>query len=327
MTWVNQNSIELLKKYMGQSISDSQKISFFILSGPQGIWKSQIAQDLVKQEIWQFFHNDFLHIKDFSDKLWKTHELKVEYKENNPTSKEIFDNYWYEDLWTREINHRLNISPTWKFRVVLIENIERMNASAMNAFLKTCEEPLPNRIILATTSNKSKILDTILSRAIVIPFFECSYDELQDYCNSHSLFKKAPKLKDISCFMSMWKIWVLNRFDEIFSEVEDLRAELANVDPKNEKVIKTLTEKLSQAEELNQQFANIIQILSSDDFSQKYSSLSAIAKKWFIDQFLDWLIFYYVQHGEFENAQKWIEIKKVSSTNIKIDNLLFYALI
>jgi DNA polymerase-3 subunit delta' len=85
----------------------------------------------------------------------------------------------------------------------LIENIERMNSSAMNAFLKTCEEPLSNRIILATTSNKTAILDTILSRAITIPFYESSYEELQEYCITHDLFKTVPELKDISCFMSM----------------------------------------------------------------------------------------------------------------------------
>lgn len=58
-----------------------------------------------------------------------------------------------------------------------------MNRAAMNAFLKTCEEPLKNRIILATTSNKSRLLDTIISRAIVIPFFEYSYEELENYCD------------------------------------------------------------------------------------------------------------------------------------------------
>jgi DNA polymerase III gamma/tau subunit len=45
-----------------------------------------------------------------------------------------------------------------------------MSISAINAFLKTCEEPLPNRIILATTANKSQILETIISRSITISF-------------------------------------------------------------------------------------------------------------------------------------------------------------
>ena len=58
-----------------------------------------------------------------------------------------------------------------------------MNESAYNAFLKTCEELLPNKIIVATTSNKSKILTTIISRAIVIPFYEYSYDDMLKKCD------------------------------------------------------------------------------------------------------------------------------------------------
>jgi DNA polymerase III gamma/tau subunit len=45
-----------------------------------------------------------------------------------------------------------------------------MSIGAANALLKTWEEPLANRIIIATTSNKSALLDTILSRAFVVNF-------------------------------------------------------------------------------------------------------------------------------------------------------------
>ncbi|MBR6907479.1 hypothetical protein IKN40_03085 [bacterium] len=39
--------------------------------------------------------------------------------------------------------------------MVIIENLQRMTNSAMNAFLKTCEEPLKNRYILATAEHES----------------------------------------------------------------------------------------------------------------------------------------------------------------------------
>jgi DNA polymerase III gamma/tau subunit len=45
-----------------------------------------------------------------------------------------------------------------------------MTIGAINAFLKTCEEPLPNRIIIATSVNKSQILDTVISRSISLNF-------------------------------------------------------------------------------------------------------------------------------------------------------------
>jgi hypothetical protein len=38
----------------------------------------------------------------------------------------------------------------------------------LNALLKSFEEPLPNRIIIVSTTNKDTILPTILSRALLI---------------------------------------------------------------------------------------------------------------------------------------------------------------
>jgi len=43
-----------------------------------------------------------------------------------------------------------------------------MTIAATNALLKSLEEPLPQRQIIATVSNKDLLLETILSRALVI---------------------------------------------------------------------------------------------------------------------------------------------------------------
>jgi len=45
-----------------------------------------------------------------------------------------------------------------------------MTTSAMNAFLKTCEEPLSQRFIFATISSESGVLPTIVSRALLVHF-------------------------------------------------------------------------------------------------------------------------------------------------------------
>jgi DNA polymerase III delta prime subunit len=166
---INQKNIDILKKYIELSLSSDQKISFFLLSWPKGIWKSQIAEDLSQDFLLNYFRNDFLHIKDFSSELWKSHNIKVAQKDDE-TYKTLYSDHNYQDIWTREINSWLQQSPSGKAKILLIENIERMSISAINAFLKTCEEPLPNRIILATTANKSQILETIISRSITISF-------------------------------------------------------------------------------------------------------------------------------------------------------------
>ena len=299
MNKANEHSEKLLEQYLNTSVSDWEKIKFFILSGPSGVGKSETVVEMSKKILWDYFYNDFLHIKDFSKKLWKEHELKVEYNSDNATSKELLDTYKYTDLWTREINQRLWLSPAWTKRILLIENIERMNRAAMNAFLKTCEEPLANRIILATTSNKSRLLDTIISRAIIIPFFEYSYEELENYCDEKWYFSWDKGLKSFVCMMSMWKIWNVDLFHE----------------------------KISENEELKDQFKNIISILEKENLWVKYQSLLSISNNWFIEPVLDWLISYYIFHEQFDKAQNWLNIRKNTWTNVKIDHLLFSGLI
>lgn len=187
MNPANSHSIEILKKYVNQALTDSQKISFFILNWPKNIWKSQIVQDLAKEVLGQYFYNDFLHIRDLSEFLWKEHILKIDSDESREDYKTILSEYNYKDMWTRDILDWIYKSPSGKNKIILIENIERMNNASYNAFLKTCEEVLPDRVIIATTSNKSKILDTILSRAITINFF----------ADSDNIFAGNDELKEL----------------------------------------------------------------------------------------------------------------------------------
>lgn len=299
MNKANEHSEKLLEQYLNTSVSDWDKIKFFILSWPSGVWKSETVIEMSKKILWEFFYNDFLHIKDFSKKLWKEHILKIEYKDDNAVSNELLENYNYTDLWTREINQWLWLSPAGTRKILLIENIERMGGGAMNAFLKTCEEPLANRIILATTSNKSRLLDTIISRAIIIPFFEYSYEELEKYCDDKWYFTWDKDLKSFVCMMSMWKIWNVDLFHE----------------------------KISENGELKDQFKNIISILEKENLWVKYQSLLSIANNWFIEPVLDGLVSYYILHDKFAEAQNWLNIRKNSWTNVKVDHLLFYGLI
>ena len=261
------NIKDVLKKYIDASVlwsykqGTGQKISFFILSWTQNTNKSKTAQDLSKDFLWEYFANDFLHIKDFSTQLKKTHNIKVA-EDNKETYKILLSEYQYKDLWTREINAWLQHSPAGKAKVLLIENIERMGISAINAFLKTCEEPLPNRIIIATTANKSQILDTVISRAITI------------------------------------------NTDQDVAAMSQNRPDLA--------------------EDLD----SVVKILSTDtNIHNKHKVLSEINKKWLINPFLDELIAYYISNNDFQDSEKRLEIKKMSTSNVNTDNLLFYGLL
>lgn len=66
-------------------------------------------------------------------------------------------------------------------KCLLIENLERMSNAAMNAFLKTCEEPLKHRFIFATVSDESAILPTIFSRALLVRFAPLSSAQMKEF--------------------------------------------------------------------------------------------------------------------------------------------------
>jgi DNA polymerase-3 subunit delta' len=93
-------------------------------------------------------------------------------------------------------------SPT---KFVLIENIQRMSPSAMNAFLKTSEEPLPHRFIIATLPHISQVLDTILSRSIAIHFDPLSEEEMQDFASTSHIAPTDKELREILIAMAMGK--------------------------------------------------------------------------------------------------------------------------
>lgn len=112
---------------------------------------------------------DFLHIKDFSEQLGKEHQVKVEYTKGE-TAEKLLKDYGYQDIGVREINEWLTQSAVGERKVLFLAYIERLTPSAANALLKSCEEPLPGRIIIATTASVESVMETLISRASLIRF-------------------------------------------------------------------------------------------------------------------------------------------------------------
>lgn len=135
-------------------------------------WSGADAQGATLLELCQihtgfFAHQDLLILRDYSQLLQKPHPIKIEYKKSEDSDL-LMKQEWYEDVGSREINERLAMSPAGEIKYVFIEHLERATTSASNALLKSFEEPLPNRCIIATTKNKDAILPTILSRALIV---------------------------------------------------------------------------------------------------------------------------------------------------------------
>ena len=64
----------------------------------------------------------------------------------------------------RALIHKTNLTCQGRYRIVLIENIERMPIEAQNSFLKTLEEPAGKTIFIITSVQVNRVLPTIKSR-------------------------------------------------------------------------------------------------------------------------------------------------------------------
>jgi DNA polymerase-3 subunit delta' len=73
----------------------------------------------------------------------------------------------------REIEHALQLKASGPgTKVAIIREADRMQPQAANAFLKTLEEPPANSMLLLLSAQPQMLLDTILSRCIMVPLRE-----------------------------------------------------------------------------------------------------------------------------------------------------------
>lgn len=74
-----------------------------------------------------------------------------------------------EDI--RSLNEQVRIPPqVGKYKVYIIDEVHMLSQSAFNAFLKTLEEPPAHAIFILATTEKHKIIPTILSRCQIYDF-------------------------------------------------------------------------------------------------------------------------------------------------------------
>lgn len=82
-----------------------------------------------------------------------------------------------EDI--RTITDQVRIPPqVGKYKVYIIDEVHMLSQAAFNAFLKTLEEPPPYAIFILATTEKHKILPTILSRCQIYDFKRISVKDI-----------------------------------------------------------------------------------------------------------------------------------------------------
>ncbi len=104
-------------------------------------------------------------------------------KSYNVTELDAASNNSVEDI--RNLTEKVQIPPQLgKYSVYIIDEVHMLSQAAFNAFLKTLEEPPPYAIFVLATTEKHKILPTILSRCQIFDFKRIRVDDTIDYLAS-----------------------------------------------------------------------------------------------------------------------------------------------
>ena len=79
----------------------------------------------------------------------------------------------------RKVVEKFSRTGQSKYKILLMQSVERMTIPAANSFLKTLEEPSGNTVFIMTTNNIGDVLPTILPRVRTVKFGNVSLKYLQ----------------------------------------------------------------------------------------------------------------------------------------------------
>ena len=146
------------------AIKNNQLAHAFLFCGPRGVGKTTCARILAKTINCTNINKDgeacnkCISCKSFNDGAsLNVHELDA--ASNNSV----------DDI--RNLVEQVRFAPqAGKYKIYIVDEVHMLSTSAFNAFLKTLEEPPSYAIFILATTEKHKIIPTILSRCQIFDF-------------------------------------------------------------------------------------------------------------------------------------------------------------
>ena len=144
------------------AINQNHLAQALLFCGPRGVGKTTCARILAKQ-----INSDGTEQED-EDFAFNIFELDA--ASNNSV----------DDI--RNLIDQVRIPPqVGKYKVYIIDEVHMLSQSAFNAFLKTLEEPPKHAIFILATTEKHKIIPTILSRCQIFDFKRITVKDAAEY--------------------------------------------------------------------------------------------------------------------------------------------------
>jgi DNA polymerase-3 subunit gamma/tau len=171
------------------AINNNQLAHAFLFCGPRGVGKTTCARILAK--------TINCENKTKEGEACNTCNSCVSFDAGSSFNIHELDaasNNSVDDI--RSLVEQVRFAPqAGKYKVYIVDEVHMLSTAAFNAFLKTLEEPPPYAIFILATTEKHKILPTILSRCQIFDFKRITNNDtvehLQEICDKENI--KADK--------------------------------------------------------------------------------------------------------------------------------------
>lgn len=234
------------------AIENSQLAQALLFCGPRGVGKTTCARILARKI------NEKSGASDDSGFAFNIYELDA--ASNNSV----------DDI--RHLIDQVRFAPqVGKFKVYIIDEVHMLSSAAFNAFLKTLEEPPAHAIFILATTEKHKIIPTILSRCQIYDFKRITIDDIQQHLKKIA-DKEGIAYEDDALFL------IAQKADGALRDALSIFDRLATFCHKNITLAKA-------AEVLNvldyDQYLNIVDLAFENNIPAILSSFNEIVKKGF----------------------------------------------
>ena len=178
------------------AIRQKQLAHAFLFCGPRGVGKTTCARILAKTINCENLRSDGEACDECTSCRTFNEGTSLNIHELDAASNNSVDDI-------RSLVEQVRFAPqAGKYKVYIVDEVHMLSSSAFNAFLKTLEEPPSYAIFILATTEKHKILPTILSRCQTFDFkritLRDTVDHLADICRKEGITAEKSALQVIA---------------------------------------------------------------------------------------------------------------------------------